>query len=286
MTRVQPTLALLDPPEVVLGEARCVHQSRDGHRPDPRQHLRLVSLDVEDPPVLPLPSPVREHHAPDAADVAEIGESETEPGAVADWSEHGIGLYLDPTDPDRPRRDGSDRRIWTRQVWEWVLASIDGPAPAPPWADTYALTRFTVSGPRLQSWFAGHDAAVAGELRIRPGCFGLIAHPYGYSDDDTPSPAAPYERDPSRWPELVWYDRNDGQPIRVHTTDPARDPERFAFEMQRGAVRIHTLREVMESYVKQAEHKSLAPDGRAVDGWTTGLLGRRPVSSAPLLTDP
>jgi hypothetical protein len=50
------------------------------------------------------------------------GPSETAE-LLADWSEHGLGLYLDPTarDPDRPRRDSEGRRFWVAQAWQWVL---------------------------------------------------------------------------------------------------------------------------------------------------------------------
>jgi hypothetical protein len=83
----------------------------------------------------------------DADSGEQEGPAETE-GLLADWSEHGLGLYLDPTDPDRPRRDRDGRRLWVAQAWRWILERADGTKPRlPSWASAYALTRFTVSSP-------------------------------------------------------------------------------------------------------------------------------------------
>src|SRR5262249_2109191 len=59
-----------------------------------------------------------------AADEAPTGTEEL----LADWSEHGLGLYLDPTadDPDRPRRDRKGRRLWVAQAWRWILRRAAG----------------------------------------------------------------------------------------------------------------------------------------------------------------
>jgi hypothetical protein len=55
-----------------------------------------------------------------------------ETNGLTDWSEHGLGLYLDPTaeDPEQSERDHEERRIWMRDAWGWILRSSDGqPAP-------------------------------------------------------------------------------------------------------------------------------------------------------------
>lgn len=121
---------------------------------------------------------------------------------------------------------------------------------------------------------------------MRPGSFGLIAHPDPFlvAEADQPLPAAPFETDPRRWLGLPWYDRRTGRPIRITTTDPATDPERLAHELAAGTVRVRTLGDVLHDYARRPEHKSLAPDGSHVTGATVGKLRPRPVESHPALT--
>ncbi len=233
------------------------------------------------------PELVRVVDAPEErAATEELGMESGEEEDLVDWSEHGLGLYLDPLNPELSRRDETGRRVWIREAWEWVLRD-DPEAPLPPWADTYALTRFTVSSPRLADWFSGYDAARPREDRIRPGTFGLLAHPVGFLGPLARGalPAAPYESDPGRWRRLSWYNRKDGNPLQVTTLDRLEDPELRELTLVRGEVVISSLGDVLRRYQLRLEHKSLAPDGGPVMGDTGGLLRRRPIKSAPVLTD-
>jgi hypothetical protein len=224
--------------------------------------------------------------------VDDEGEAEQRPlldDGLVDWSEHGLGLYLDPTaDGLRGgRRDSQGRRTWMREGWTWVLRRALGQQPElPPWAGMPAVTRFTISNPRMASWFAGRDAPLPFSQRMRPGSFGLIAHPDPFTPaaSDRPLPAAPYEADPRRWLDLPWYDRRTGGRIRITTADPSADPERFARRVASGEVRVRTLGDVLHDYARRPEHKSLAPDGTSVTGDTAGELRPRPVESHPALT--
>jgi hypothetical protein len=145
---------------------------------------------------------------------------------------------------------------------------------------------FTVSSPRLAGWFSGSDAARPREDRIRPGTFGLLAHPVGFLGPLAGGtlPAAPYESDPTRWRRLSWYNRKDGSPVRVTTPARLEDPEFQELALVRGDVVISSLGDVIRRY-RLPEHKSLAPDGGPAVGDTKGLLRRRPIESAPVLTD-
>jgi hypothetical protein len=59
----------------------------------------------------------------------------------------------------------------------------------PTWADRYALTRFTLSGPRTAAWFDGYNQHQPRDAWIRPGSFGLIAYPAtGYHNRAPPPP--------------------------------------------------------------------------------------------------
>lgn len=215
----------------------------------------------------------------DEAPVADLDER------LEDWSEHGLGLYLDPRNPDAPLRDEHHRRIWMREAWEWIVRD-DPRAPMPDWAPRLALTRFTVSSPKLRAWFSGFDDSVPASHRIRPGAFGLLGHPLGLITGTSQArPARSYERDPSSWEQGSWYDRRTGAEIAVTTLSPAEDPEGFSSVLASGAVRLQTLADVLTRYRLHPEHKSLAPDGTWSDEETRGLVRRRLVSSAPVLTD-
>jgi len=224
-----------------------------------------------------------------ALDAETHGDGPTEvEELLADWSEHGLGLYLDPTarDPDRPRRDDDGRRLWVAQAWLWILRQAEGKeSTLPSWASSYALTRFTVSSPALERWFAGYSADRPREERIRPGSFGLIAHPLGLAGSNSPRPAAPFERDPARWTELDWYDRRNGGAVRVLRIAGGDDPEARAYALARGDVAIKTIGDVLGQYRHRPEHKSLAPDGTTAGADTVGLLRRRPVRSTPVETE-
>lgn len=204
---------------------------------------------------------------------------------IVDWSEHGLGQYLDPTGPD-PERDEKGRRVWTRQAWEWVLNNQHQTTAKPSWAELPALTLFTLSTPKIRDWFTGYDNTQPASRRVRPGSFGLIAHTDTFMpapSDGTPRPTTTYNPDPDTWLELDWYDRTTGQPIQVTTADP-HHPD-FHTHLQQGRVRINTLGDVLGTFRTRPEHKSLDPHGDPTTGETSGLLLRRPVESAPVLTD-
>jgi hypothetical protein len=239
----------------------------------------------------PTPTIVSIGDAPEedaAADESDV-KPDVDDGLV-DWSEHGLGMYLDPRNPDNPERDTEERRTWIREAWNWVVAR-DSARPLPDWASRYALTRFTVSSPTLAKWFAGFDSTVPFEERMRPGSFGLIAHPAplgrdaGSEGQPQRLPTAVYESNPERWEGLRWYDRASGQSLRVTTAQPSDDPETFSAALRRGDVQIKRVGDVISGYPLRAELKSSAPTLGRVTSETAGLLLRRPIQSAPALTD-
>jgi hypothetical protein len=231
-----------------------------------------------------------EDRRPDLVAVGEeLAEAQPEESGAEDgltvWSEHGLGLYQSPLVDERRKalRDDSGRLVWIREAWTWILERVLGGDPPPPsWADTYALTQFSLSTPAVASWFRGRDKGIDPAERMRPASFGLIAHPQLKSG---PLPAAPFESDPRRWPDLNWYDRTTGHPIRVLHVASSIGPDRLADMLSRGYVPIRTLGDVLLSYATRPEHKSLAPDGSATTSTTVGLLQRRPVKSSPVLTE-
>ena len=223
-------------------------------------------------------------HVGDEPESAE-GDAEVR-DELTDWSEHGLGLYLSPLVDERGRaiRDEKRRRVWVRDGWRWVLDDALGAKPArPPWADLPAVTRFTISGPAIASWFRGRDADLPPAERMHPGGFGLLAHP---AEEDAAGrmPAGPYETNPERWIGQNWYDRRSHRQVRITTEDPVRSPERFAAHLAAGALRVRALGEILATYDQRPEHKSLSPDGSPTGARTVGLLRRRPVRSSPART--
>ena len=203
---------------------------------------------------------------------------------LVDRSEHGLGRYLDPIDPEEPQRDEQGRRVWMSQAWDWILGRR---AELPEWERSYALTRFTVSTARVQDWFRRYNDALPRERWVQPGSFGLIAHPSPTFRDFSRGelPAAPYDRDPRRWQGLPWYDRRTGDELEVNTLADLGDPDERADALATGTLVIDTLGDIVRRYLYRAENKSLGPDGSLTGGDTVGLLRRRPIHGAPVLTD-
>ncbi len=199
---------------------------------------------------------------------------------VVDWSEHGLGQYLDPID----KRDDQGRRVWVKQAWEWILNGNGVREAMPPWADLPAVSRFSLTTPAVATWFTGYDRRQPRHKRIRPSSFGLIAHPdllLGKADGRQPT--ALYNTNSDQWLDLDWYDRNTGEPIDVTTASPG-DPQLYE-HLAEGRVMIRTLGDVLAEFRMRPEHKSLAPDGSPATGRTKGQLRRRPIEGAPVLTD-
>ena len=132
--------------------------------------------------------------------------------------------------PPPPRQEG--RRLWVAEAWQWILADARGQQPSlPAWADRYALTRFTISSPHLESWFKGynHEPPPDGR-RSGPGASASSPTPPASSAARRPT-RRPYETNPERWANLDWYDRRTGNPIRVTTYDADDDPEQRRHSM-------------------------------------------------------
>ncbi len=210
---------------------------------------------------------------------AESGPDRGEDGLV-DWSEHGLGLYLDPTDEQRRDKRG---RLWIRDAWQWLLntALTSSSSPLPSWTDRYALTQFSVSTPRHAGWFRTPDSGSHTPGKPRPFGFGLLGHvdPFAAGLVDS-HPAAPYDRTPDHWRDLPWYDRRTGQPITtVNAATLGRDPERLVETLTSGVVPLRSIGQILHTYGDRPEHKSLSPDGTPTGSTTAADCADDP--SAP-----
>jgi len=206
---------------------------------------------------------------------------------VVDWSEHGLGQYLNPYGGLEDRgRDAQGRQLWIKEAWEWILRGDGKPETMPDWAQLPAVTQFSLSTPATSAWFAGYNRTQPYRNQIRPSSFGLLAHTdplLRRKGEPMPRPAAAYNQDSGQWLNLDWYDRTTGQPVAITTASP-HQPDFFK-HIQDGQVRVKTLGDVLAEFKRRPEHKSLAPDGTPTTSETAGLLSRRPIESAPVLTD-
>lgn len=172
--------------------------------------------------------------------------------------------------------------MWITEVWEWILGQRSS---LPAWSKEFALTRFTVSTARVSDWFRRYNQEQSAGGRVRPGSFGLLAHPSSMfrSLSGEVLPAAPYDRNPRQWPGLPWYDRRTGERLRV-VAPTGLSPEDWS-DLGEGLELVDSLADAVARYRLRPEHKSLASDGSRTHGESRGLLGRRPVLAAPVLTD-
>jgi hypothetical protein len=195
-------------------------------------------------------------------------------------SEHALGgFYLNPADPDDP-----DRRDWVNQLWQLIIRedALGLPADRPPWLDRPALTRFTISHPKLLRPFATWNRGKPYEDQVKPGNLILIAHvtPGGYPPGAVPERftlVAPFERNPAAWNSLPWS--NVYAPQSRYRIDTRSLIDRRGIPLRPGSVAVKTYAHVLTSYRSHPEPKSLGPDGRPCTRNTIGLLSRRPVQA-------
>jgi len=233
------------------------------------------------------------HEESGASDDGVAAESASD-ASFTDWSEHGLGMYLDPSNGQV--RDDKGRRLWVRDAWQWVLTRAltgDDP-PLPVWADRYAVTQFTVSSPTQAGWFRQPADGGPTPGKPRPFGFGLLGHVDNLAanlvnpftgDTVRAYPAAGYDRSPGNWPGLDWYDRHSGQPITTANAEHlGENPRLLAETLMRGVVPMRTVGSILRTYSDRPEHKSLQPDGHSAQGRSSGQMCRRPLQSAPVLT--
>jgi hypothetical protein len=194
-------------------------------------------------------------------------------------SEHGLGHLLNPTDPKSESRD------WIAQLSDYVVRTdaLGLDASEPGWLDRPALTRVTITSPRLLKPFDAYNRRRPVADRIRPYNFGLVAHvnkPGLHGLPERFLAVAPFEKDPGKWRRLPWS--NAYEPgSRYEIVPDDRTGEQLATAIN-GRVIVKTYRTVLDDYRTHPEAKSLGPDGRPCDRRTVGLLTRRPVRVAAI----
>jgi hypothetical protein len=187
------------------------------------------------------------------------------------YSEHGLGLYVNPTNPDEPDRD------WLRVVWDGILAedALGERYAWPDWTNRPAASQLTVSAPALLRPFRRLNINKAYADQIKPFNFLATVHvaPFGHPPGLDPERfhlIAPWTADARLWPKINWINRYSasGESYRITTNGPTG---------REGVARVKTMGEVIAEYARHLEAKSLDAQGAPCGKETKGLLQRRPV---------
>ena len=196
-------------------------------------------------------------------------DSEGHPEVIDDgYSEHGLGQYLNPIDPN------SEDTNWMKSVWQGFLEEVyGGPQFNPKWIDQPAVMRTSVSTPGLLKRFDRINQKKSYAKQVKPFNFLLSASvdsiewPAGRSKANGFHLIAPYSRNPSEWKRIFWTDLHSNDRYRIRSkghSNPA-------------SIRVRTFRDVLDSFRDHPEAKSADREGNPSDEKTIGLLRRLPV---------
>jgi hypothetical protein len=183
-------------------------------------------------------------------------------------SEHGLGHFLNPTDPE------SSDRAWITELWWIIIRRVHGRDTAsPPWLSRPTMIRTTVTSSTVRRAFRRLNKGLRYADQIKPFNFLLSAAgakpPAGHPASRPFRLIAPYESDPAKWETGHWIDVHhpEGGNYSITTRDG-----------RPGLARVDTFAEVLANYESHPESKSLGLDCGPCGRETIGLLFRRPVT--------
>jgi len=182
------------------------------------------------------------------------------------WSEHGLGHLLNPTDPE------SEDREWIAQAWYRMICNTMGlDTEELHFAGKPAVGRITVSSPAVMRPLTEFNQGKRYADRIKPFNFLLTCHvkPFGHPPGADPQHfhlIAPYQPDPKQWTNMEWIDQYSGKSYRISATGP---------HGTRFIARVKTYGDVLQEYEYHPESKCADAHGKACSKQTAGLLQRR-----------
>ena len=186
---------------------------------------------------------------------------------VVEAKEHGLGHLLNPMDLKQ------EDRGWIKQVWTALIQEALGqPLRLPRWADRPALVRVSVSTTHLFATFRDFNRNKTYADGVKPMNFGLspivakFGHPAGV-DPQRFHLLGSYEKDPTAWLEMVWYDKYSGEVYRIG----------IGRDTPGDRVQVKSYRDIILEYRVHPEPKSLDSSGVPCHPGSRGLLSRRPV---------
>lgn len=184
------------------------------------------------------------------------------------WSEHGLGHLLNPTDPE------SNDRNWIAQVWLTIIRESMGlPVNQLPFAAVPAVGRITVSSPALMRSMSDLNKGKSYADQIKPFNFILTCHvewfgqPTGIGSNRFHL-IAPYQSDSKRWLKGQWTDQYTGETFKIITCGN---------HGRRQTARVKAFGDVIRDYRYHPESKCADATGNVCGKQTIGLLQRRHV---------
>ncbi len=138
------------------------------------------------------------------------------------WSEHGLGHLLNPTDLE------SDDREWIAEVWRWIIEGCPGRREPLPFVELPAIRKPSISSPALLNPLSGLNKRKTYPRQIKPFNFLLACHinPFGHpigSDPEHFHLISQYQVDPKLWASTEWIDQYSGKTYRITTSQEFQD---------------------------------------------------------------
>jgi hypothetical protein len=182
------------------------------------------------------------------------------------WSEHGLGHLLNPTDPE------SEDREWIAQIWHRVILKAIGlPTKKLSFEEVPAVGRITVSSPAVIRPLASLNRGKPYRDQIKPFNFLLschvkaLGHPIG-ANPERFHLIGSYEVDSRKWLQRDWIDQYSGKRFRITTSDHYG---------RRNTALVKTYGDVATEYEFHPETKCADSRGKECGKQTVGLLQRR-----------
>lgn len=189
-------------------------------------------------------------------------------------SQHGLGLYLNPLDPNEEASKPDEAPAWVKALWVIMIRRALGENPElPEWIDRPAVSRVTATRPEIVRRLNQAKKRMPYGDTIKPGNFILATHvmPMGHPEGVDPERfqlIAPYTTDSRKWLKLGWIDRYSGRTFAI-TTNATADGH---------VARVKSYRHVLEEYVTHPEPKRANENGRPCGRSDSGLLKRRHIT--------
>jgi hypothetical protein len=182
-------------------------------------------------------------------------------------SEHGLGQYLDPSDPD------SESKVWIAELWMTILRPALGlVSQEPAWFQRPTLLRSTVTSVAELRVFGTHNQGLDYDQRISPFNFFISAAgakpPAGLDLRGSFRLIAPWEPDASKWLDLEFSDAH--HPAFTFQISTRQD--------RPGMAKVETFADMAAKYGTHPEFKSCDGGGERCTRATVGLLQRRHVT--------
>ncbi len=205
--------------------------------------------------------------------------------AVIDkYSEHGLGQYRDPRviepiteDFGLPTIVYHSHKEWVAQVWQWVVETevLHLDVPEPSFFEVLPVSALRISTPRMWHPFRKLNAGKLYRDQMKPNNF-LFATA---TQNGKGRFVAPVSDDPSQWRYLPWVDL-DGNSIThlANVGDAATERAKPSLLM------VPSMRAVAHRFLAHPEAKFNGVDGKPCQARTTGVLQRKHIGVASLVS--